>query len=301
MSDITTPVPSMVKFEVVTVDSQGQECDRHTQTAKRLREPLADAGWLELVAIPGGTFTMGAPKTEAGCALSQMPLHQVSVLPLWMGRYPVTQAQWQVVATMPKVNRGLRPEPANFKVADRPVEQVPWPAAVEFCDRLSLYTGRTYRLPSEAEWEYACRAGTTTPFHFGETIKTDLANYSGIDWDYNGKLVNKGAYGAGAQGEDRRETTPVGYFQAANGFGLYDLHGNVREWCLDPWHDNYLDAPNDGSAWLTDGHPTKRVLRGGSWNVGPRNCRSAFRSQAEGDRGLYDIGFRVVCTWDEME
>lgn len=298
MSDITTPVQSMVKFEVVTVDSQGQERDRHIQTAKQLREPLADAGWLELVAIPGGTFTMGAPKTEEGCSLSQMPSHQVSVLPLWIGRYPVTQVQWQVVAAMPKVNRVLRPEPANFKVADRPVEQVPWPAAVEFCDRLSLYTGRTYRLPSEAEWEYACRAGTTTPFHFGETITTDLANYSGIDWDYNGKLVNRGAYGAGPQGDDRREPTPVGYFQAANAFGLYDLHGNVREWCLDAWHDNYLDAPTDGSAWLTAGHPTKRVLRGGSWNVGPRNCRSAFRSQAEGDRGLYDIGFRVVCSWD---
>lgn len=298
MSDITTPVQSMVEFEVVTVDSQGRECDRQTKTTKRLREPLGSSGFLELVAIPGGTFTMGALKTEAGCSLSEMPPHSVSVTPMWMGRYPVTQAQWQAVAAMPKVNRVLRPEPANFKVADRPVEQVPWYAAVEFCDRLSLYTGRTYRLPSEAEWEYACRAGTTTPFHFGETITTDLANYSGIDWDYNGKLVNKGAYGAGPQGEDRRETTPVGYFQVANAFGLSDLHGNVREWCLDPWHDHYLDAPTDGRAWLTDGHPTKRVLRGGSWNVGPRNCRSSFRSQAEGDRGLYDIGFRVVCTWD---
>lgn len=309
MSEITTPIPSRVEFDVVTVDLQGQERDRHTQTTKLLREPLGDTGYLELVEIPGGTFTIGAPKTEEGCALSQMPLRSVSVAPFWMGRYPVTQAQWQAVAALPKVNRVLQPEPANFKVADRPVEQVSWHAAVEFCDRLSrfaesrlsLHTGRTYRLPSEAEWEYACRAGTATPFHFGDTITTELANYSGIDWDYNGKLVNKGAYGAGPQGEDRRETTPVGYFQVANAFGLYDLHGNVREWCLDPWHDHYLNAPTDGSAWLTDGHPTKRVLRGGSWNVGPRNCRSAFRSQAEGDRGLYDIGFRVVCDWQDCD
>ncbi len=132
-----------------------------------------------------------------------------------MGRYPVTQEQWQAVAALPPINRNLKAEPSRFKGDKLPVEQVSWEEAKEFCDRLSQLTEREYRLPTEAEWEYACRAGTTTPFHFGETISAELANYYG-----------KATYGKGVEGVDREQTTPVGYFKVANAFGLYDMHGN---------------------------------------------------------------------------
>jgi len=184
---------------------------------------------------------------------------------------------------MPQVERELEPDPSSFKGDDRPVERIFWYDAVEFCARLSQHTGRDYRLPTEAEWEYACRAGTTTPFHFGETITTDLANYRGTI-----------TYGAGPKGEYREQTTDVSSFPA-NAFGLYDMHGNVWEWCQDHWHENYDRAPTDGAAWLSSGESKYRVLRGGSWYDLPEFCRSAIRI---GDApGVIDglVGFRVVC------
>ncbi|MGC8715225.1 MAG: formylglycine-generating enzyme family protein, partial [Leptodesmis sp.] len=170
------------------------------------------------------------------------------------------------------MNRPLDPDLSSFKGENRPVEKVCWYGAIEFCDRLSQYTGRPYRLPSEAEWEYACRAGTTTPFHFGETITTDLANYCGEDRKEYGW---SGSYGRGPKGIYRQETTTVGSFGVANAFGLFDMHGNVWEWCLDHWHENYKGAPTDGSAWVKGGNSDLRLLRGGSWDD--------------------NIGFRVVC------
>jgi formylglycine-generating enzyme required for sulfatase activity len=190
------------------------------------------------------------------------------------------------------VNKELNPDPSNFKgdgstslTNHRPVEQVSWEDAVEFCDRLSQYTGRTYRLPSEAEWEYACRAGTTTPFHFGETITTDLVNYNG---NYT--------YGQGSKGVYRKETTEVGRFGVANNFGLYDMHGNVWEWCQDDWHNDYEGAPIDGSAWLNNEEGNNgKLLRGGSWYPSPDHCRSAYRLFSN-RYGFDNIGFRVVCS-----
>jgi formylglycine-generating enzyme required for sulfatase activity len=205
-----------------------------------------------------------------------------------MGKYPVTQAQWKAVAALPKVALDLNADPANFKGDNLPVEQVSWDDAVEFCQRLSKQTGRKYRLPSEAEWEYACRAGTTTPFHFGETITTDLANYNGSS-----------TYGSGPKGQSRGKTTEVGSFKTANAFGFYDMHGNVWEWCLDYWHDGYggwfRNAPTDGSAWTTGGDGTKRLLRGGSWYDLPRYCRSAGRHWLARDLRDDGLGFRLVC------
>jgi formylglycine-generating enzyme required for sulfatase activity len=190
------------------------------------------------------------------------------------------------------VNQPLNPDPSHFKGADRPVEQVSWRDAVEFCDRLSRQTKRDYRLPTEAEWEYACRAGTTTPFHVGETITTDLANYNGTDKTY-------GAYGRGAKGIDREATTPVGSFPA-NAWGLYDLHGNVWEWCADHWHGSYADKPeelkqNGHIPWRSNDEKAYRSLRGGSWNGYPRLCRSAIRSLNHPVERVNNNGFRVVC------
>jgi formylglycine-generating enzyme required for sulfatase activity len=252
-------------------------------------ENLGKGIQLEMMLIPGGTFIMGSPKEEEGSDGDERPQHQVTIKPFFMGRYQVTQAQWQAVAAMPKVNRELDPDPSSFKGANRPVEGVSWHEAVEFCSRLSQHTGKNYRLPSEAEWEYACRAGTTTPFHFGKTITTDSANYDG---NYT--------YGDGVKGVYRKETTEVGNFGVANNFGLYDMHGNVWEWCLDDWHSNYEDAPTNGSAWFSSDEKLinktgQAVLRGGSWVSYPNVCRSAFRYDLNRVNHDYYIGFRVVC------
>ncbi len=291
---MTEQLISAVEFEVVTVDELGRPNKRIQKSAQCWREDLNDHLVLELVAIPGGAYVRGAPPTEEGWQSNQAPQQQVAIAPFWMSRTPITQAQWHVVAAFPSLNRKLSPNPSCFAGNNRPVEQVSWHDAVEFCARLSAFTNRTYRLPSEAEWEYACRAGTQTPFHFGETITTDLANYSGVNWEYDGKLCNKGFYGKGPLGSDRRATTDVGSFGVANAFGLYDMHGLVKEWCADYWHPSYANAPTNNSPWLADGDETLRVLRGGSWNGGPRTCRSAFRSRSSADSNLYDIGFRVV-------
>ena len=300
-SPVKPPTPKAgprYEFEVVTVDAQGQISQREQRSAEYRREDLGRGISLDLVLIPGGTFTMGSPAAEAGRLDREGPQHQVTIQPILMGKYAVTQAQWKAVAALPKVARDLNADPAKFKGDNLPVEQVSWDDAVEFCQRLSKQTGREYRLPSEAEWEYACRAGTTTPFHFGETITTDLANYRGTDWDYEGKTY-PGNYGQGPKGEFRQQTTEVGSFKVANTFGLYDMHGNVWEWCLDCWHDGYggwfRNAPTDGSAWTIGGDDTKRLLRGGSWYGDPWYCRSAFRGRfARGNQDGY-FGFRIVC------
>ena len=247
-------------------------------------EDLANDTQLEMVAIPGGTFIMGSLPEELEHQEDESPQHFVTVQPFFMGKYQVTQAQWRFVAQLPQVNRDLEQDPSRFKGDNRPVEQVSWEDAVEFCDRLSQYTGRTYRLPSEAEWEYACRAGSAKPFAFGDTITTNEVNYDG---NYT--------YGNAPKGEYRGRTTPVGTFQP-NAFGLYDMHGNVWEWCADTWHDNYEGAPNDGSAWISETNQNVKLLRGGSWYNYPELCRSAYRAYDNLDFNNYYIGFRVVCS-----
>ena len=242
---------SSYEFEVVTVNPQGKIIQRENKKTLYFLETLEDDCHLEMVAIPPGTFYMGSLKTEEGCLPSQTPQHRVTLKPFWMSKYPITQQQWKIVAQLPTIKQSLLGDPANFSHPNHPVEKVSWYDAVEFCARLSQHSQRSYYLPSEAQWEYACRANTNTPFHFGETITTDLANYSGINWEYQGKICSQGAYGQGLLGEDRRETTPVGYFAVANGFGLYDMYGNVREWCDDLWHRNYLGCPDDGQTWIT--------------------------------------------------
>ncbi len=231
-----TTTEKFFQFEVVTIKGLesrflgfGKKIITHTKRhqAQYLTEDLGNGVLLEMVSIPGGTFMMGSPKNEGYDY--EKPQHKVTVKPFLMGKYPITQAQWNAV---------MGKNPSHYKGDNRPVENVSWHDCVEFCKRLFDKTGKAYRLPSESEWEYACRAGTTTPFYFGETITTDLANYHG---DYT--------YASGPKGVYREQTTDVGSFPP-NAFGLYDMHGNVWEWCADLWHDNYNGAPTDGSAWL---------------------------------------------------
>ena len=245
---------------------------------------------LRMMLIPAGRFLMGSPDTELARDDGEGPQHEVRVSQFFMAKYPVTQAQWRAVTAMPQINQPLNPDPSNFKGDLRPVENVSWDDAVEFCDRVTLSTHRQCRLPTEAEWEYACRAGTTTPFHFGKTLSTDYANYSGANEE-------NGAYGPGSRGEYRQETTPIDKFEGANEHGLCDMHGNVREWCQDHWHDSYRDAPTDGSAWLTDDDEAYRILRGGSWFNNSGYCRSACRYyNTHGIRTYIINGFRVSCS-----
>jgi formylglycine-generating enzyme required for sulfatase activity len=210
---------------------------RYQTTGQYFTEDLGNGVDLDMVYIPGGTFLMGAPEDELESRDNERPQHEVTLQFFFMGRYAVTQAQWGVVANYPQIERKLDPNPSRFTGDNRPVENVSWENAVEFCKRLSKKTEREYKLPSEAQWEYACRAGTKTPFHFGETITTDLANYNGTDDQW-------GSYGRGTKGEYREQTTEVGSF-LANRFGLYDMHGNVGEWCEDDYHESYEGAPTD--------------------------------------------------------
>ena len=242
-------------------------------SGKYFTEDLGNGVSLEMVHIPGGTFIMGSPENEEGYDKSQSPQHQVTVPAFFMSKYPITQKQWRVVAALPKININLELEPSYFQGDDLPVEGVSWYDTQEFCARLSQKTNKAYRLPSEAEWEYACRGGTTTAFYFGKTISPELANY---DSKYQGK------------------TTEVGKFPA-NPFGLHDMCGNVWEWCEDGWHEDYINAPGDGSVWLNNSN-NRRVLRGGSWFIPSENCRSSFRFYADaGFFGCNLFSFRVLC------
>ncbi|GAB1544859.1 hypothetical protein NUACC21_75350 [Scytonema sp. NUACC21] len=271
------------EFDVITIDKEGNKIHRDRRTSKFFVEDLGQGIIMEMVIIPGGCFMMGSPDNEGDA--DERPQHEVTIKPFFMGKFPVTQIQWKAVAALPKVKQSLNPNPSKFRGANRPIENVSWHEAVEFCARLNQRTGRQYRLPSEAEWEYACRAGTTTPFHFGETLSAEFANCNGSDSNTSEKI------------KSRKETTTVGNFQVANSFGLYDMHGLVWEWCADPWHKNYEDAPTDGSVWEVGGDEHRRVLRGGSWSFSPDLCRSASRSWNEPDGGLRICGFRVVTSW----
>ena len=288
--------PPHVNFEVVTVNPQGQIIDRQQASAPYQIADLGQGVTLDMVLIPAGSFMMGQTEAEKAELIRQVgeedhknyfadeqPRHSVTLAAFALGKYPVTQAQWRVVAALPKVKLDLNPDPSKFKGDNRPVEQVNWHDAMEFCDRLSQKLGQPYTLPSEAQWEYACRAGTTTPFHFGETLTTDLANYDG---NYT--------FASGPKGVYREETAEVGSF-SPNGFGLYDMHGNVWEWCLDHFHDNYKGAPADGTAWVTGGDSQFRLVRGGSWYIVPLYCRSAYRYRGDPNDRFANLGFRVVC------
>jgi formylglycine-generating enzyme required for sulfatase activity len=297
-------------FEMIKVNARGEEIKRESKQAQYFTQDLGNGISLDMIIIPEGRFLMGTEDSEIQRLCKkyntdyfrhEKPQHHVDVKSFHMGKYPITQAQWKAIASRQdlKMEIDLNPDPARFKGSDLPVEKVRWEEAIEFCGRITKLAGREYRLPSEAEWEYACRAGTSTPFYLGETITGELANYNG---NYT--------YADEAKGQYRERTTPVGQFPP-NTFGLYDMHGNVWEWCLDPWHENYEGAPKDGKVWDEENKSDNRyqnildsinklvndqrthVLRGGSWDNFPRACRSACRSGI--GVGSDVVGFRVVC------
>jgi formylglycine-generating enzyme required for sulfatase activity len=274
-------------------------------------EELGNGARLTMVRIPAGSFQMGSAEQEPGRHANEGPLHEVTLAEFLIGQTPITQAQWRAVARWQerpseRWGREMNPEPSRFQGEEarllagetntdgRPVERVSWLDAIEFCSRLSQRTKRTYTLPSEAQWEYACRAGTSTAFHFGPTILSDLANFKGTNPSRFHSLNIPDP-----QPLFRETTTPVGMFPA-NSWGLYDMHGNVWEWCLDSPRSSYEGGPYDGSAWQGPQPPKEqqRITRGGSWNSPPKFCRSAFRSPDKGNvkDGPYDdAGFRVAC------
>ena len=271
-------------FATIKVDRTGQERQRTYHQASIYTEDLGNYQTLEMVSIPAGKFNMGASEKERFSSDRERPLHSVRVKSFFLGKYPITQKQWRAVAQLPQVKRELNPNPAHFQGDNRPVECVSWLDAVEFCDRLAAPTGKKYRLPSEAEWEYACRANSQSPFAYGDTITGNLADYASTY-----------AYASEQGTAYRQSTTDVGNF-LPNAFGLYDLHGNVREWCADPWHENYHGAPNNSQVWQRGGQQAWRTLKGGSWANKPSHCRSAHRSGYPAESLNRAIGFRVAMT-----
>jgi formylglycine-generating enzyme required for sulfatase activity len=268
-------------FETASTDAEGNLSGRRRKRIRRFVEKLGDGVELHMLKMPGGEFLMGAE----GYAFEQ-PVHKVGVPDFYLGKHAVTQAQWRAVARLLKVNVEMGEEDSYFKGDAHPAECVSRAEAEEFCARLSRETGRRYRLPSEAEWEYACRAGSRGPFTFGQTLTPSIANYDG------GR-----PFGRAPHGVFRCQTVAVGSLGVANDFGLCDMHGNVCEWCADEWHDTYAGAPADGSAWAGGGgDPAYGVTRGGSWAHAAEVCRASDRVRESTDAGLklHYLGFRVA-------
>ncbi len=307
------PVLKTIAFDYATVDEKGARMPAERASASIFTETLGASAGMDMVSTPAGVFTMGSPKYEPERRANEGPQHSVTLGRFFIGAFPVTQAQWAaVVTTHPaKFAYELDPYPSFFKGDDLPVESIAWNQADEFCRRLAEMTRRDYRLPSEAEWEYSCRAGSTGPFNVGPTITTDLANYCGeggavcgqsdgksVASDvYDGVTYGSGAYDQGPAGIFRATTTPKGTFPP-NRFGLYDMHGNVWEYCLDAANPTYADAPADGGAYLSGPPGSNRILRGGSWSHNPAICRSAYRDVIAPDNPGWQgrIGLRVACT-----
>ncbi len=236
----------------------------------------------EMVSIPAGCFQMGSPAIELGRAGNEGPQHRVCLKAFEIGKTEVTFSQYDAFAEGTERDT---PGDAGWGRENRPVINVSWEDAVAYAQWLSKQTGRAYRLPSEAEWEYAARAGTQTPFWTGRCIRTDQANYDG-HYDFKGCGAKTGVYWG--------KTVAVGSLPA-NPWGLCEVHGNVWEWVQDRWHGNYDGAPGDGSAWER-GEDSARVAHGGSWNSGPWFLRSANRFRFLPGFRLDVLGFRLART-----
>jgi len=265
-----------------------------------------EARWApEMVVVPAGEFLMGSPENEEGRYDDEGPQHRVTIAkPFAVGRFAITRGEFSAFVDeaghkIPdeaftyeggkwELRKGRSFRNPGFSQDDsHPVVCVNWDDAKAYLKWVSAKTGKDYRLLSEAEWEYSCRAGTATPFWWGSSVSTEQANYDG---NYT--------IGGGKKGEYRQKTVPVKSFQP-NPWGLYQVHGNVWEWCEDCWNGNYNGAPVDGSAW-TSGDCTRRVFRGGSWSNYPQNLRAAFRSNFDPQNRIYGRGFRVALGWQDL-
>jgi formylglycine-generating enzyme required for sulfatase activity len=262
----------IIEFETPTLDEEGEVIARTRHSVEQFTENLGKDASLDMVVIPAGMFQMGSPPHHGNP--DEGPQHFVTIKSFMMGKFLVTQAQWKAVM-------GKLPL-CRFKGQDLPVERVSWEDAQKFCQRLSKRTGRNYHLPTETQWEYACRAGTSTPFSFGETLTTQVANYNG---EHTFRDEPRGIYFHFAN--------KGGKFPP-NAFGLYDMHGNLWEWCADNWLDDYSSTPRDESSYQKHSDPY-RVARGGSWHDPPALCRSAARLRVLQTEAEEFIGFRVVC------
>ena len=269
---------AIVPFTSVKLNSQGDIIDRPQSRSSVFQEDLGNGIYLTMVRIPPGTFTMGSPDLEEGEEANEQPAHQANIPGFYLGQTLVTQSQWAEIFSDKSVgSRGDK---------QLPVSEVSWLDAIEFCELLTTKTGKTYRLPSESEWEYACRANTTNPFAYGDTILPSIVNYDAMS-----------PYKQAPKGVFRNKPTPVASFPP-NLFGLYDMHGNLWEWCLDEWFDNYKNAPADGSArgdLETRSEQNQRVVRGGSWFSYGSRCRAASRASLSASFRHEHYGFRVVC------
>jgi formylglycine-generating enzyme required for sulfatase activity len=264
-------------FETVNIDRYGKLINCNHKKVFYYAENIDDNVVMDMIYIPAGSFMMGS-NVES----HEQPIHQVTLKSFYIAKYPTTQAQYTAI---------MGDNPSQFEDNDLcPVDCVSWDNAMEFCQRVSKMTGKNYTLPSESQWEYACRCGTITPFYCGETITTDLANYDG---DSCGNVYENCVYGDGPSGVDLEEPTPVGKYPP-NPWGLYDLHGNVWEWCLDNWHSDYTCVPIDGSAWV-DSTSGYHVYRGGCWRNVPSDCRSSSRWSDFHRYHDTNYGFRLCC------
>jgi formylglycine-generating enzyme required for sulfatase activity len=261
-----------IEFETPTLNEKGEISARTRQTAQQFTEDLGNGINLDLISIPAGVFQMGSPRRIGN--MDEQPQHLVTIKSFMMGRFLTTQGQWKAIM-------GKLP-PCRFKGDTLPVERVSWNDAQNFCQQLSRKMGRKFQLPSETQWEYACRAGTGTPFSYGETLTVEVANFNG---EHTFRDEPRGFY--------FHSTNEGGKFPP-NAFGLYDMHGNLWEWCADNWLDDYSSSPRDGSAYQhKDNH--YGVARGGSWHEPPGLCRSAARLRVLQSDADEFMGFRVVC------
>jgi formylglycine-generating enzyme required for sulfatase activity len=289
-------------FTIITIQEQAQrrwfqrnsdwsvvrQQGKANQFVQILDDSVAPPLTIEMVSVPQGTFMMGSADSLPVSEISEneKPQHRVTVEEFFMGRYPITQAQWRFVAGLEIVNRNLEREPSHFVGDELPVDSINWYEAVEFCERLSRHTGRQYSLPTEAQWEYACRAGTSSLFHFGDIISPEFSNYQPSESSVKS-----------LEGEYREKTTPVSYFKNfANNFGLCDMHGNVLEWCLDQYtsYDRRQESAGENNT-IGDQKDVNRALRGGCWFYGAKECRSASREFYQPNDKHYNFGLRIVC------
>ncbi len=273
------------RFKTIEVDTEGQIVAEKSMGASYFDEPylrpqLRKVLPLRMVQIPAGEFMMGSPPTEAQRQEQEGPQRLIQVPSFYMGAFAITQRQYEAVVGE---NPSYFTDDQGKDGANLPVEQVTWQDADAFCKQLSELTGRTYRLPSEAEWEYACRAGTTTSYCFGEKVTTEIANFF-ADFSFTENY------------EENYRNTPVATDSFwPNGFGLYNMHGNVFEWCADDYHESYQGAPSDAKQWMSGNAQASKVMRGGSWFNDTPYCRSASRDKNSQTGRSNSFGFRVVC------